>query len=301
MAKYLLSFLLLLATFQPVSASAPFSSDTDSSTVNKKRLWALGAGFGVGYTGMLYTLHHAWYKDQERTSFHFFNDNHEWKQMDKAGHFWSAFHQSRAGIDLMRWAGLPDKKAIVYGGLLGVVLQTPIEIFDGFQSDYGASLGDLAANTVGSAAVVAQELAWREIRIMPKYSFRTTPYAAMRPNVLGSNLAEQALKDYNGQTYWLSVDVGAFLPKETKYPRWLNIAVGYGAEEMVYNHAPTNHKLGFSAYRQFYLSPDLNLQHFKGQNKVLNTAIFILNMVKIPAPTLEFSSRNGIKLHPVYF
>ncbi len=250
---------------------------------------------------MLYTLHHAWYKDLERTGFHFFNDNHEWKQMDKAGHAWSAFHQSRVGIDLLRWAGLPDKKAIVYGGLLGVVLQTPIEVFDGYQAGYGASVGDLVANSVGSAAVVAQELAWREIRIMPKYSFRTTPYAAMRPHVLGSNLAEQALKDYNGQTYWLSVDVGAFLAPAHKYPRWLNLAVGYGAEEMVYNHGPTNRSLGLHAYRQFYLSPDLNLLHFKGRSKVLNTALYVLSIIKIPAPTLEFNSRQGLKFHPVYF
>ncbi|TXK47553.1 DUF2279 domain-containing protein [Pontibacter qinzhouensis] len=301
MFQYLLSFLLLVFSLQPLFAASPLPPDSVETGVNKKRLLVLGTGFGVGYAGMLYTLHHAWYKEQDRTSFHFFNDNHEWKQMDKAGHFWSAFHQSRAGIDLMRWAGLPDKKAIVYGGLVGVVLQTPIEIFDGFQSEYGASVGDLVANTVGSAAVVAQELAWREIRIMPKYSFHTTRYAAIRPNLLGSSLAEQALKDYNGQTYWLSVDVGAFLARERRYPRWLNLAVGYGAEEMVYNHVPTNRALGLHAYRQFYLSPDLNLLHFKGRNKLLNTALYVLSIVKIPAPALEFRSRGGIRFHPVYF
>src|SRR5690606_26751805 len=126
--------------------------------------------------------------------------------------------------------GVPDKKAILYGGLTGIILQTPIEIFDGFQADYGASVGDAIANTVGSAAVVAQELAWREVRIMPKFSFQTTRYAAERPNVLGHTLAEQALKDYNGQTYWLSVNVGDFLKEESKYPKWLSIAVGYGAQ-----------------------------------------------------------------------
>jgi hypothetical protein len=44
-------------------------------------------------------------------------------------------------------------------------------------------------------------------RITPKFSFHTTQYAQYRPNVLGSSLAEQILKDYNGQTYWLSVNL----------------------------------------------------------------------------------------------
>ena len=269
--------------------------------VNKQRLVVLGSGFTVGYTAMLVGLNKAWYEEQERTGFHFFNDNRQWKQVDKTGHFWGAFHQSRVGIDLMRWAGVPDKKAILYGGLTGIILQTPIEIFDGYQADYGASVGDLVANTAGSAAIVAQELAWREVRIMPKYSFHTTRYADVRPNVLGSNFSEQALKDYNGQTYWLSVNVGDFLKEETRYPKWLSIAVGYGAEEVVYNSSSGNLAAGFDAHRQFYLSPDLNLMRFKGKSKVWNTALYLLSAIKIPAPALEYNHKRGFKVHPLYF
>ena len=302
MLKQLAILLLLLCILvRFTTASATIIVSADSGQVNKQRLLVLGATFTAGYSAMLVGLNTAWYADQERTEFHFFNDNNQWRQVDKAGHFWGAFHQSRAGIDMLRWAGVPDKKAIVYGGLLGVVLQTPVEFFDGYQKDYGASVGDLVANTVGSAAVVAQELAWHEVRIMPKYSFHRTQYADVRPNVLGKSLAEQALKDYNGQTYWLSVNVGDFLPEQSKYPKWLSIAVGYGAEEVVYNHEPTNYNLGFDAHRQFYLSPDLNLLHFKGRSKILNTTLYVLSIVKIPAPTLEYNRKDGFKLHALYF
>lgn len=273
----------------------------DSVELNKTRLLVLGTGFTAGYTSMLIGLNNAWYAEQERTGFHFFNDNKQWKQVDKAGHFWSAFHQSRAGIDLLRWAGVPEKKAILYGGLTGVLLQTPIELFDGYQSDYGASVGDLVANTVGSAAVVAQELAWQEVRVMPKFSFHTTRYATVRPNVLGKNLSEQVLKDYNGQTYWLSVNIGDFLKEESKYPKWLSIAVGYGAEEIVYNSETGNKASGFDAHRQFYLSPDLNLMHFKGESKVWNTALYLLSIIKVPAPALEYNRKNGFRWHALYF
>ena len=274
---------------------------TDTAAVNHSRLVVLGSAFTVGYTSMLVGLNKAWYAEQERTGFHFFNDNKQWKQVDKAGHFWSAFHQSRAGIELLRWAGVPEQKAILYGGLTGIILQTPIEIFDGYQADYGASVGDAVANTVGSAAIVAQELAWHEVRIMPKFSFHTTRYADVRPNVLGSNTGEQILKDYNGQTYWLSVNVGDFLKQESKYPKWLSFAIGYGAEEIVYNSPSGNRNAGFDAHRQFYLSPDLNLMHFKGKSKVWNTTLYLLSAIKIPAPALEYNRQSGFKMHSLYF
>lgn len=302
MLKQLAILLLLLCMFlQLNSATATTIANPDTTQADKQKLIVLGTGFTVGYSAMLVGLNKAWYAEQERTGFHFFNDNSQWRQVDKTGHFWGAFHQSRTGIDMLRWAGVPDKKAILYGGLLGVVLQTPVEVFDGYQKDYGASVGDMIANTVGSAAVVAQELAWQEVRVMPKYSFHTTRFASERPNVLGKSIAEQALKDYNGQTYWLSVNVGDFLPQQSKYPKWLSIAIGYGVDEVVYNHEPTNNTLGLDAHRQFYLSPDLNLMHFKGRSKIVNTALYVLSIVKVPAPTLEYNRKDGFKFHALYF
>ena len=64
---------------------------------------------------------------------------------------------------------------------------------------------------------------------MPKFSFHTTKYASLRPNVLGSSLSEEIFKDYNGQTYWLSVNLHSFF-KSSKLPKWLNLAAGYGAD-----------------------------------------------------------------------
>ncbi|WP_240773354.1 DUF2279 domain-containing protein [Pontibacter sp. SGAir0037] len=269
--------------------------------MNKPRLLAMGSGLAVGYTATLVALNEAWYKEQRNAGFHFFNDNKDWLQQDKAGHFYSSFHFGRTGIEILRGAGVPEKKAVLYGGLLGIVLQAPIEFFDGFQAEYGASAGDLIANSLGAAAVISQELAWGEIRIMPKFSFNTTGYAALRPKVLGTNLPEQVLKDYNGQTYWASVNVGSFLKNASSYPKWLNVAVGYGVEEIVYNEKPLNQELGLQAYRQFYLSPDINLMHFKGKNKVINTMLYFLSIVKVPAPTLEYSNRKGFRFHSVYF
>jgi hypothetical protein len=50
---------------------------------------------------------------------------------------------------------------------------------------------------------------------------------------------EQMLKDYNGQTYWLSVNLHSFY-KGSKIPKWLNLAIGYGANGMLTGNGENN-------------------------------------------------------------
>jgi hypothetical protein len=265
-----------------------------------KKITMAAAGLGLGYTGGLIILNKTWYSEA-RTGFHFFNDNQEWKQLDKAGHFWGAFHEGRLGIAALKAARLPRKKAIWYGGLLGFVLQAPIEWLDGYAADYGASAGDLGANALGALALISQELAWGEVRIRPLFSFHQTRWAPLRPQVLGSSLAEEILKDYNGQTYWLSADVTSFLPEASRYPSWLNLAFGYGAENMVFGSPLTNRQAGYHAHRQYYLALDFNLGHIKTRHKWLQGALWLLDMVHLPAPAVEYNRRQGLRLHPIYF
>ncbi len=138
--------------------------------------------------------------------------------MDKCGHAFTSYYEGVIGIEMMKWAGLPRKKAIWIGGLMGTFLQTPIEILDGFSAEWGASPGDLIANTTGSALCISQALLWDEQRIWMKFSYAPSDYAQYRPNALGSTFPEKLIKDYNAQTYWLSVNLHSFLPKKKPLP-----------------------------------------------------------------------------------
>ncbi|RPD48369.1 DUF2279 domain-containing protein [Hymenobacter sediminis] len=279
--------------------SSPVQSRPDTSRLSQ-RLPVLAGGLAVSYSATLYLLSKSWYTG-ERTRLHWFNDLPEWKQMDKAGHFWGAFHESRGAVDMLRWAGVPDRKALWYGGFVGFLLQSPIELLDGRDPQYGASATDLAANFLGSVGLVGQQLAWNEVRIMPKYSFHKTRYAGLRPNVLGKSLGEQYLKDYNGQTYWLCVDIGAWLPAASRWPRWLQPAVGYGAQQMVYNDQDANAALGLSPYRQYYLSLDVDLRHIPTRSKLLKRVFYVASIFHLPAPALEWNSRRGLVAHGLYY
>lgn len=272
----------------------------DSLSTHPKRLkTVLYTGTGL-YGVTLIGLNHLWYSNEPQSKFHFFNDNYEWQQVDKVGHGFTAFHISRAGVEIFEWAGLPRKKAILWGGLSGMIFQTPIEILDGFSSAYGASWGDVIANTAGSGLVMGQYYLWDEIRITPKLSFTRSPFASQRPNLLGSNILEEILKDYNGQTYWLSTNIYSFTNKENEFPKWLNIALGYGAEQMIFAEIDDNKAIGLSPYRQFYLSLDVDLTKIKSKSKVINTLLFLTNTLKIPFPAMEFNE-NGSQFHWLKF
>ena len=272
----------------------------DSSGVNKKRLNTIIITGATLYTGSLIALNNAWYKDQGMGNFHFFNDNAQWNQVDKVGHMYTAYHISRIGTKSLLWANVPSKKAHIYGALIGFLYQTPIEILDGFANDYGASWGDLVANALGSGLWLGQYLLWKEERIHFRYSYSASPYANVRPNLLGKDWTQRWLKDYNGQTYWLSFDIYSFTKNSIKFPKWLNLAVGYGANGMVGATEQSNNEWGYKSYRQYYLTLDIDLSHIKTKNKVLNSLIFLADMIKIPTPTIEFSQGKA-QFHPLYF
>lgn len=274
-----------------------------SDTLHKSRLKTLVISEASLGTAALVGLNQVWYADYPRSDFHFINDNAEWLQMDKAGHVFSAYHLGSFGANAMKWTGANQKSQLLYGATLGLAFLTTVEVFDGYSANWGASLGDVVANVSGTALFVSQELLWKEQRIVPKFSFHTTPYAAARPEVLGSSIQEQILKDYNGQTYWLSFNMHSFVPKN-KIPKWLNVAVGYGAEGMITGNdafvntifLPDNQR-----YRQFYLSFDVDLTKIETKSHFLKTILTICNTIKIPAPTFEIKGSGGTKWHLVYF
>lgn len=302
----LLSVILLL---QILSAKGQqpdtLSTDSAASEVNKKRLTILIAGGSAIYAGTMIGLYQLWYKDYPQSSFHFINDNDEWLQLDKCGHATTAYYLGMVGYESFRWAGLDKRKSAWYGGSLGFVYLTVIEILDGFSAEWGASGGDLLANTFGSASFISQQLIWDEQRFQIKWSVHFTDYAQYNPKLLGSTYLERAIKDYNGQTFWISGNIHSFLKKESRFPKWLNVAAGYGGEGMTGASSNPSEIDGvplpyYDRYRQFYFAPDIDLSRIKTRSQTLNLLLKYLGIFKFPMPALEFSKK-GVKFHPLYF
>ena len=251
-------------------------------------------------------LNSLWYQNFPKSDFHFFNENSEWLQVDKVGHAMTGYYIGKLGMDAMKWSGVSQKKSMWYGGSLGFIFLSTVEVFDGFSSQWGASFGDIAANALGTSLLFAQESFWKEQRILLKFSFSKTHDPKYRENIFGKNFQEQMLKDYNGQTYWLSGNIASFLNEQTKFPKWLNVAFGYGADGMLGgNENPVADKNGntfpaFERKRQIYFSLDVDLTRIKTRSKFLNTFFNAFGFIKFPAPTLELTEKKMI-FHSVYF
>ena len=272
---------------------------------NKKRVRLIAATNVAGYGGAMIALYTTWYKNYPQSKFHVFNDLPEWKQMDKTGHAYSAYAEGKASMELWRWTGLDRKKRIWIGGMSGALYQTVIETLDGFSSEWGWSWGDIAANFAGSGLLVAQELAWNEQRIQFKWSFHRKRYAdqslnARSDRIFGKSDPERFLKDYNGQTYWLSTNLRSFCPN-SRIPPWLEIAVGTGAEglfgaaENIGTDKNGNidfYRPDIRRYRQWYLAPDIDLTKIKTNKKGIKLALMLLNILKFPTPSLEYADHN---------
>lgn len=241
-------------------------------------------------------LNQAWYQEYNTSKFHTFNDNEEWFQMDKFGHVFTTYQTGRLMMNAMEWAGYSRRNQLLAGGLSGFIYMGAIEIMDGYSEGWGFSWGDFGTNALGSGIAMGQEILWKEQRLQLKFSFYPSGYAKYNTNLLGESITTQILKDYNGQIYWLSINPSTFMKKETKFPKWLSIAFGYGANGMLgarYNNFLVMDESGkvitFNRYRQGYFSLDVDLTRIKTKSKVLKSVFSCMNMIKIPFPNLELS------------
>lgn len=284
----------------------------DSSYRQKKlQKWALGSvqvGFGLG---SFYTLNKAWYANYPRTNFHFYNDWKEWQQMDKIGHSWSAFQLSRLSSNLWEAAGTDKSKAAWIGSLSSMGYMSIIEILDGYSDKWGFSQFDVLSNTIGASSFLLQKLKWKEERLSLKLSYYPVQYGDLSTradDLFGKTGIEKLLKDYNGQTYWASLNIRSFFP-ESQVPAWLNLAIGYGAKTMLggYENKWTDingqsiNRPDILRYRRYYVSVDIDLNKIKTRSRMLKTIFSAANMLKIPAPALELNSNGRVYFHPLFY
>lgn len=302
---YKLNVILFLCCFASIATFSQSKTErflTPSDTLNKPRRNAViiteASLAGITLIG----LNQLWYADYPRSKFQTINDSNEWLQMDKMGHVFSSYQVGRAGANVLNWSGVSQKNQLLYGATLGFTFLTAVEVLDGYSAEWGFSWSDMTANAAGTGLYVGQELLWDEQRITLKYSFHQTQYASQRPDKLGNGFFEEVLKDYNGQTYWLSGNIHSFF-KDSNIPKWLNVAVGYGAEGMLVGDNESVDNLGITQNpkRQFYLSLDVDLSRIKTNSHLLKSILEVLNVIKVPFPALELDSNGKLKAHSVYF
>ncbi len=302
-----------------------FLSLEPAANFDKKRFWAVtGTGAAV-YSGLSVALWNAWYKDYPLTKFHTFNDWGEWNHMDKSGHFFSTWTGCNYAFEGARWTGMNRRSAMWTSVGVGMGIMATFEVMDGFSDEWGFSFADMAFNSMGAGLFVGQEMLWQEQRIQMKVSGIRPGYSKellySKDGTTVTNLNDRAaglygttffhvlLKDYNALTTWASVNVHSFLPNknESKFPTWLNVAVGYGAgniyggfenkweteDGVVFELDPDR----YPRYRQYYLSLDVDWTKIPTRHRWVKLSLRALNFLKVPAPALELNTLGKAQLH----
>ena len=330
--------LLLLGAALPAQRPAPrLLSLQPADTLHTGRLWmAVGAG-SVAYGASMVGLYKTWYADYPAGSFHFFNDAGEWNQMDKMGHWLMSYNESRWVYGGARWTGMRPRAAAWLGFAGGQLIQTSFEVFDGFSTGWGFSWSDVGFNLLGSGLFLSQQLGWGEQRILLKMSawpvrYSDAPIYPVAPagNQQWTTLQQRAdelygtgpvslfLKNYNTLVVWASVNPRAFWRQAPGWlPRWLNLAAGMGADNLFagYGYQWQADKactgpdclryavdpLEYPRTRQFFLSFDVDLTRLRVRSRFLRTLFGAVNILKFPAPALEYTCGGRFRFHPLYF
>ncbi len=315
-------YLIMMVTGIQVNAQNTNGFWVPKDTFNQGRFYTALASGAILYTGAMIGLDQAWYQEYPKTKLHSYNDWREWRNMDKFGHWYTAYFESRLLYQGAKWTGLKEEKALWLGTGLGFFLQGSIEWLDGHSAQWGWSWSDVLFNGLGCSSFFIQQRYWKDQKITFKVSSWKRSYPSDQilsvdgigssslqeraQSLYGHSFAERFLKDYNAQSIWASFNIKAFMP-ESSFPDWLNIAFGVGAENLFAGYGYSWNDEQNNTYRlpshdyprtsQFFLSPDIDFTRIKTKSHFLRSVFQVLNVFKVPAPALEINSQGKWKLH----
>ncbi len=304
-----------------------FSFFSPADSFQQHRFWT-SVGIGTAAYGItLVGLNEAWYADTDRTRFHTFDDWGEWRYMDKLGHIWTTYSETRWLTQGARWTGMDPVASRWTGTGIALALQTSVEVLDAFSAKWGFSWSDMGANLIGAGVFVTQDILWQEQRMLIKISSNPVSYSgetligtnggtsSLRKrahDLYGASFATQYLKDYNAMTIWMSINPASFLHQRPSWlPSWLNMAVGISGEHLYGGYANSWSEPEGGPFQadpntyprltQIFLSPDIDLSRLPVKSPFWRTLLHGLNFVKIPAPALSLDSRGRWSGHWLYF
>lgn len=247
---------------------------------------------GIGYAGVFATLHiiqtNAWWSG-DRGEFHIQEDWPYANQVDKCGHFYTAYVNSTLWHDMLAEVGFSNTTSVIVGGAMALAYQTYVEVEDGYASNWGFSPSDEYSNMAGVAFFVAQSFSPALQNFTPRWNY--TPSQWTGDQVLSDRPAT-FIDDYNSSTFWLAMNVNNLLPEgavKDAWPDWLMFDIGYGIRS--YGVAdPTQTQAPVTS--RFMVGLDYDWVKIIPPSHVgfLNYLRQALNYIRFPGPTLEFSS-----------
>ena len=295
-ANILVLTLLFSSTINAGTDTLSFWSKAPELKKNRRNLVLFSEG--VAGVGIMSGLAAAWYSNYSTERFHFFDDSPEWMGMDKIGHGITAYYIASYTAELCSWAGMNRRSQNLTGVAYSLGFLSVVEVLDGFSSGWGFSITDMLTNVGGVGLFYLNRSVLKDEPVQLKYNSLPSPYRQYRPELLGADWLESLIKDYNGQTYWLSFNLHSLL--SDRLPNWLALGAGYGVAGLLGGKEnPLLNEAGqtlprFDRYAQFYLSPDIQWDKIKTRYPFLKGVFKALTFVKLPLPGLELNGKGQL-------
>jgi|SRR5579862_559957 len=265
-------FFLLLALPMVLISSATLKAQ-DSTHIDGGRV-ALVSGALIGTVVAVHIYQaDAWWQGQQQP-FRFANDWEYALNIDKLGHMYGGYSESRLAQATLGWIGFDEKTSLFYGSVIGLSYQLYVEVEDGFHKEYGFSPGDGFSDIMGASIPLAQTA----FPVLQNFTLKFSYWPSQNYlNELKQQQFHVFIDDYEGQTFWLGIDphflMGEHLAESV--PPWLGIAIGEGAHGLENLGDPT---------RLYYLTLDYNFSKIPTSSAFLHTALSALDFFHLPAP-----------------
>lgn len=280
----------LLNTYSQTNAEFD-STSYKSQSINLTRAVISGAAITAINAAAWSFYLNTWY-DRTSDKFQFRDDWYDHSlNVDKLGHFWTTSVLYKTVYKLALWSNFSETQSMWISTGLAWLQMLPIEIKDGYFVTYGFALTDLAANTLGAVYPTLQKIYPALEPFNLKMSMHLTPHYSNDKYYQIRNPVD----DYEGRTFWLSIDVNTLIPKaaDPYWPDWLNIAVGYGGSDMFTERGNWNidkNRKGLGN-QEWYLAFDYDLLKIfnPDENTFFYQLLDFLNMIHLPSPTIRFT------------
>lgn len=244
---------------------------------------------GIAAYGLI--LEQGWWS-QSGKDFHWekpSNDFHYAHNLDKCGHFYFGLWLGEGFRDAYQWAGVSEFPSYALAALSASSTHLGMEIKDGYSPDWGFSVWDVTAGTLGGLYPMAQRyvpVPFAYVDIKESYWQNSRAYldSKVEPNI------HILPDDYVNETFWASIKVHKALPDAAKpyWPAWLAVAFGAGIDGKTFEQP-------YTGTNKFYVGPDWDLEAlFHPKSPLGKRALHYANLIKMPAPAWKFYPHSAL-------
>jgi uncharacterized protein YfiM (DUF2279 family) len=287
---------LWLSLFIIISSLNCYSQSDSLSSPSILKKSIVFSGQIITYTGFTYEMSQQFFNTPHLSDFHLKQDLNTWRGMDKFFHAFGSYQFLALLYQTNKWTGMKDKRALNLAFWESTLFGTTKEYCDGRIDVGGWSWYDIEMNFTGNLFFYLQQRFLNKQLIQYKYSYGNSHLQHYYPETLGSSWKNYWFRDYNGQTFWVSVSLGNMNLTQNKWLKPIAFCLGYGADNLIYELS--NKNIDLKRYSQLYLGLDIDLTQIETKNKFLKTTFLLLNRLRFPLPSIEYNSLNQFKFHP---